>query len=115
LRFLGGFVLLLGLAGAVLLYQGGVDQTGLDPNDPTGVTWPLAPEDFKVYSRNMEMFGGKLWVLVERARRYVAGQWRRNGPALLLAAGSLAVAGLLFHAAGPPPEGTGKDGRPGQG
>lgn len=95
-RILGAIALLLGLLGAGLLYRPGGGSGDLVGDSE--VSDPLAPEDYKAYSRDMEFFGGKIWIVVEKGRRWLVGLARGNGPALLLALGGLAVGGLLWQA-----------------
>lgn len=103
LRRLAGLVLLAGLAGGILLYRGAPgSEEGQE--GATATVEPLGPGDFKKSARELEVFGGKALLILEdwRQRLLVFGQ--TNGPALLVVAGSLAVAGLLLWIGGPPTE-----------
>jgi hypothetical protein len=48
----------------------------------------------------MESFGGKIWIVVEKGRRWLVGLGRGNGPAVLLALACLAASGMLWRLAG---------------
>lgn len=100
LRRLAGLVLLAGLAGGIVLYRGAPDPQEAQEG-ATAEVLPLGPGDFKKSARELEVFGGKALLILEdwRQRLLVLGQ--TNGPALLVVAGSLAVAGLLLWIGGP--------------
>jgi hypothetical protein len=102
LRILAGVMLLLGLFGTIALYQGEAGQPGTVAEETEGLDSPLGPADFKKSAREMEVFGGKAMVMLERLRHRLVGLAQGNGPALLVAVGSLTVAGLLWIAASRP-------------
>ena len=93
-------VLLLGLAGAGLIYafaeETPPDAIGYIVVD--GLKYPIEPGQSKRYVRDLEKFGGKASVLFDELGRWFARLWRGRNLALTIACLSIATAGglLLF-------------------
>jgi len=101
LRTLGVVLLVGGLAGAVWLYrQAAAPADGtIVIDEDNGLEDGLTPEDFKSSSRDMEAFGGKMWIVLAKWRRGLASLGRGRPLAVLLGIASVA-AGLLLLRAG---------------
>lgn len=100
-RGLAGWVLLAGLLGTIVLWgKPGPEETA-SPMAQEALP-PLGPGDFKKSAREMEVLGGRTLVVLEGWQRRLTALGRENALALLVAGGSLALAGLLFWLGGPP-------------
>lgn len=101
LRALGLLLLVGGLASAVWLYRQPAAPTPgtVLIDEETGLTDGLAPEDFKSSARDMEAFGGKMWLVLAKWRRGVAKLGQGRPLAVLVGIASVA-AGLLLLRAG---------------
>lgn len=97
-QWIGGAVLLLGLACSAVLYWG-ADDTAMDASRYEvidGVVYPLPLEDTKQYSRQMEVYGGKGLVLVDAVTRWFGSLWHGRRLAVVVAVCSVALA-LVFR------------------
>jgi hypothetical protein len=110
LRCLGGLVLVLGLCGSVWQYQKGVREAEiLAAYEASGGEGLMQPEDFKKSAREMEAFGGKSLVIVDKLQRWFSGLWEGKSLAVLMALVAVAVATMLFRAANRMPPAAGGD------
>lgn len=103
-QWLGGAVLLLGLAGSAMLYWG-ASEPALDASRYEvidGVVYPLPLEDTKQYSRQMELYGGKGLVMVDAFERWFASLWHGRRLAIVVAACAVGLALVFFYVADHP-------------
>jgi hypothetical protein len=102
LNLIGVVVLVLGLAGAALIYMTSTEDAGPSVGYVVadGATYTIAPGDSKKYQRNLELYGGKAAVLADELTSWFAGLWRGRALAFTIAGISIAVAGGLFLLAG---------------
>ncbi len=105
-------ILVVGLAGAVSIYQkAGNDSTaaiGYEEGD--GTIYPVNPEDSKAYQRNMELYGGKMNVLADQFRRWFLGLWHGASLAMIIACVTVLTSFGFFFAANHLPPDPGSDG-----
>jgi hypothetical protein len=94
-------VLLAGLGSAALICQraGNTAPEVLGYEEVNGKLYPILPEDSKSYQRNMELYGGKANVLLDRFRRWFAGLWQGKSLARIIAAAAVIISLGLFYAA----------------
>ena len=99
-RVLGALVLVFGLTAAVWLYCDATGQPESAPaiDEETGLEGGLHPEDFKGYSRSMEVFGGKIWLMLAALRRALASLGQGRPLAVLVGIGAVAVGVYLLRA-----------------
>ena len=78
LNLIGIIILLIGLGSAALIYSTAEndsrDVLGYQIID--GQSYPIYPEDSKMYVHNLQVFGGKAIVLMDEFRRWFVGLWR---------------------------------------
>ena len=91
LDLLGALVLLVGLAGAILIYQRAENGAGgaVRYEEGSGGYYPITPEDSKKYLRDMELYGGKANVIADAFKRWFVGLWQ--GKSLAYIVGCIAV------------------------
>ncbi|WP_243318970.1 hypothetical protein [Geothrix paludis] len=94
-------ILTAGLGGAALIYLRAVPRVA----NPLG----YEPEDTKKYLRELEVYGGKLNVLVTEFRRWFEGLWQGRSLAATVAVLTLLLAlGFWFVATRLAPDGEGR-------
>lgn len=94
-------ILAVGLGGAALIYLRAAPQAA----NPLG----YQPEDTKKYLRELEVYGGKLNVLVTEFRRWFEGLWQGRSLAVSVAVLTLLLAmGFWFVATRLAPDGEGR-------
>jgi len=93
LYLIAAAILLAGLGSAVLIYL----TAGNAPGNPLG----LEPEDSRQYLHDLELYGGKINVLVSEFMRWFGGLW--HGKPLAFTVGCITLgmsAGVLLFANG---------------
>jgi hypothetical protein len=102
LNIISVIILLVGLGGAVLIYQRAVnDSTGvLGYEEGGGSVYPVRPEDSKMFLRDLELYGGKANVLAYQLRRWFVGLWHGKSLAFTVACITIIVSYGFFYAAG---------------
>ncbi|MCX5893433.1 MAG: hypothetical protein NTW80_10780 [Deltaproteobacteria bacterium] len=101
LKLISAIILLVGLGGAALIYQrAGNDAYGaLGYEVVDGTIYPLMPEDSKMYRHNLELYGGKLNVIMDDFRRWFLGLWHGKSLAKIIACLSIIISFGFFYAA----------------
>ncbi|MGA8572124.1 MAG: hypothetical protein ACLP7A_09545 [Desulfobaccales bacterium] len=101
LNRIGVIILLVGLVGALLIYLTAGKYTGevLGYEQGNGSVYPMNPEDYKSYSRGMELIGGGANVLVDELRRWFDGLWHGKSLAFIVACTTILISSGLFYAA----------------
>ena len=101
LNLIGVIILLVGLGSATLIYRTAEN----DLNDVLGYeiidghTYPISPEDSKMYLRNLQLYGGKASVLADELRRWFVGLWHGKSLAFTVAFISIFISFVIFFAA----------------
>ena len=106
LNFLALVLLILGLAGAVVIYRA-AGNTGSNPSDTIGYeegegdgsTYAIRPEDSKSYQRDMELYGGEANLLADDLRRWFIGLWQGKSLAYTVGCISLFASLAVFGTA----------------
>ncbi len=101
LKLIGGIILLVGLVSAMLIYQSAGNYTSavLGYESGNGTIYPMDPEDYKMYSRDMELYGGTANVLLDDLRRWFDGLWHGKSLAFIVACTTILLSSGLFYAA----------------
>jgi hypothetical protein len=101
LNFASVLILLLGLGGAVWIYQTSTDGSNrvLGYEEGGGSVYPVAPEDSKMYLRDLELVGGKANVLAYQFRRWFGGLWHGKSLALIVGCIAIVISFGFFYAA----------------
>ena len=101
LNRIGVIILLVGLVGALLIYLTAGNYTGdvLGYEQGNGSVYPMNPEDYKAYSRDMELVGGGANVLLDELRRWFDGLWHGKSLAFMVACATILISSGLFYAA----------------
>ncbi|MFA4902468.1 MAG: hypothetical protein WC600_06955 [Desulfobaccales bacterium] len=93
--------MLVGLGGAALIYHSAADThygaLGYEAAD--GAIYPIMPDDSKMYRHNLELYGGKLNVMMDDFRRWFFGLWQGKSLAVILACTSIIISFGFFYAA----------------
>ena len=101
LSFASALVLLLGLGSSVWIYQTTVNDSRnvLGYEEGNGSAYPVAPEDSKMFTRELELYGGKANVFAYQLRRWFAGLWHGKSLALIVGCSTILISFGLFYAA----------------
>ena len=106
LRFWGMAILVVGLAAAVVIHFVAPPAVGpvVGYQSGDGGSQPITAFESKQYMRNLEMYGGKMGVMLFELATWFAGLWQ--GKALAKTVGFIAVlaAAVCFHLSGQEPE-----------
>ncbi len=101
LNLISAIILLVGLGGAALIYQRADNNPygvlGYESAD--GTIYPIMPEDSKMYRHNLEVYGGKLNVMMDDFRRWFSGLWQGKSLALMVACITMVISFGFFYAA----------------
>jgi len=94
-------VLLVGLGAAIPIYLLAEDDPGvaLGYVIVDGKSYPIRPEDSKVYRHELERYGGKWNVVADELTRWFGGLWRGKALALTVACISVVAAFGFFWSA----------------
>jgi hypothetical protein len=101
LNLFSAIILLVGLGSAALIYQR-ADNTpygALGYETADGAIYPIMPEDSKIYRHNLEVYGGKLNVMLDDFRRWFVGLWQGKSLAVILACTAILISYGFFYAA----------------
>jgi hypothetical protein len=101
LKLISVITLLVGLGGAILIYQGAGNYAGtvLGYEAGNGTIYPMNPEDYKTYSRDMELYGGTANVLLDELRQWFDSLWHGKSLAFIVACTTILLSCGLFYAA----------------
>ena len=101
LNLISAIILVVGLGSATLIYQ----RAGNDPYGALGYEvvdghiYPIMPEDSKMYSHNLELYGGKLNVIMDDFRRWFAGLWHGKSLAVIIGCTTIIISFGFFYTA----------------
>ena len=89
------------MGGAVWIYQTGTDDSNkaLGYEEGGGSVYPVAPEDSKMYLRDLELVGGKANVLAYQFRRWFGGLWHGKSLAVIVGCIAIVISFGFFYAA----------------
>jgi hypothetical protein len=101
LNLLSIFILVLGLGSAALIYvrAGNNPYGALGYEVIDGNIYPVMPEDSKIYRHNLEVYGGKLNVMMDDFRRWFIGLWQGKSLAFIIACTSIIISFGFYYAA----------------
>ena len=101
LILIGAIIMVVGLGSAIWIYQsaGNYSDSVLGYEIIDGTAYPIAPEDSKVYRRDLEHFGGKAAIVVDDFSRWFIGLWHGKTLAITLAFISIFISLLFFFIA----------------
>jgi len=101
LILIGAIIMLVGLGSAIWIYQTAGDDSGsvLGYEIIGGSVYPIAPEDSRVYRRDLEHLGGKAAIVVDDFSRWFIGLWHGKTLAFTVAGISIFISLLFFFAA----------------
>ena len=101
LILIGTIIILVGSGTSILIYQSaGNDSNGvLGYEIIDGTAYPIAPEDSKVYRRDLEHFGGKAAIVVDDFSRWFIGLWHGKTLAFTVVFISIFISLLFFFIA----------------
>ncbi|HUN54742.1 MAG TPA: hypothetical protein VMU29_06255 [Smithella sp.] len=101
LTLFGIMTLLAGFGISVFIYltADGYENSLLGYEVIGGSAYPIRPEDSKTYQRDLQMVGGKSFVLVDQFQRWFMGLWHGKSLAFVVAGITLLIAAGFFYAA----------------
>jgi hypothetical protein len=103
LNLISAIILVVGFGSAAFVYQ----RAGNDPYGQVadGTIYLVTPENSKLYRHNLEVYGGKLNVIMDDFMRWFAGLWHGKSLAFIIACSSIIISLGFFYAANywPPP------------
>jgi hypothetical protein len=101
LNLISVIILIVGLGGAILIYLTAEDTPYgvLGYEEGRGTAYPVMPEDSKQYLRGLELYGGKINVLMDRIRRGFVGLWHGRTLAFTLACITVFISFGVFYTA----------------
>ena len=101
LILIGAIIMVVGLGSAIWIYQSAGDYSGsvLGYEIIDGTAYPIAPEDSKVYRRDLEHYGGKAAIVVDDFSRWFIGLWHGKTLAITVVFISLFISLLFFFIA----------------
>ena len=95
LNLISAIILVVGLGSAALVYQ----RAGNDPYGTVGDVNLIMQANSKLYRHNLEVFGGKLNVMMDDFRTWFAGLWHGKSLAFIIACNAIIISFGFFYAA----------------
>ena len=101
LILISAIIIVIGLGSAVFIYKTAGNDSGsvLGYEIIGGIAYPIAPEDSKVYRRDLEHYGGKASIVVDDFSRWFIGLWHGKSLAFTIAGSSIFISLLFFFVA----------------
>ena len=101
LNLIGVIILVIGLGSAALIYHRAANLPGGASGYETadGTILPITPEDSKMYRHNLEVYGGKLNVMMDDFRHWFIGLWQGKSLAVIIACSTIIISYGFFYAA----------------
>jgi len=86
LNLASALILILGLGSAVWIYQtaANASKSVLGYEEGGGSLYPVAPEDSKMFMRDLELYGGKANVFAYQLRGWFTGLWHGKSLAVVV-------------------------------
>lgn len=97
LNLIGAIILLIGLAGAALIYQSA--KNDLYGEAAEGSIYLTRPENFKLYRHNLEVYGGKFNVIMDDFWRWFTGLGQGKSLAFIIACLAIIISCGFFYKA----------------
>ena len=101
LILIGAIIMLLGLGSSIWIYKSADDYSGsvLGYEIIDGYSYPIRPEDSRMYRRDLELYGGKAAVVVDDFSRWFVSLWHGKSLAFTVAGISIFISFMFFFAA----------------
>jgi hypothetical protein len=101
LYLIAAIILLVGLGSAFLIYLMAENDSGsvLGYVMVDGQAYPIGPEDSKMYTHDLELYGGKLNVLADEFTRWFIGLWHGKSLAFTVVCITIFISLVLFFVA----------------
>jgi hypothetical protein len=101
LTLLSFIILLVGLGSAALIYHTAENDSinVLGYEIIGGQAYPIMPEDSKVYSGNLQRYGGKELVIIDEVNRWFVGLWHGKSLAFTVAFITIFISFVVFFIA----------------
>jgi len=101
LYLITAIILMVGLGSAILIYLTAANDTDsfLGYEGVDGYVHSMAPEDFKMYRHDLELYGGKANVLADEFMRWFAGLWHGKSLAFTVACVTIFISFGFFFVA----------------
>ena len=86
LNLISAIILVVGLGSATLIYQraDNIPYGAWGYESVDGIIYPIMPEDSKMYRHNLEVYGGKLNVMMDDFSRWFGGLWQGKSLAVII-------------------------------
>lgn len=107
LYLMAALVLLLGLAASVVIYLTAENdpETALGYTIVDGQSYPIMPEDSRMYRHDLQVYGGKYSVAADDFLRWFSSLWHGQTLAFTITVITLLISlGLFFAAKTTPPD-----------
>jgi hypothetical protein len=101
LNLISVVILLVGLGGAVLIYQSAENNSNNVLGYEKGYesVYPIMPQNSKKHLRSLELYGGKANVLMTELRLWFVGLWQGKSLAFMVACFAIFLSYGVFYAA----------------
>jgi hypothetical protein len=101
LNLISALILVLGLGSAAWIYvkAGNNPYGALGYEVVGGTVYPVRPENSKIYRHNLEVYGGKLNVMMDDFRRWFAGLWQGKSLAFIIACTAIIISFGFYYRA----------------
>ena len=101
LNLISAIVLLIGLSSAALIYHraGNVPYGAWGYETLDGKIYPIMPEDSKMYRHNLEVYGGKLNVMMDDFSSWFGGLWHGKSLAVIIGCTAIVISFGFFYRA----------------
>jgi hypothetical protein len=101
LILIGAIILLLGLCSAILIYQTAGNDSGsvLGYEIIDGTSYPIMPEDSRMYRHDLELYGGKAAVVTDDFKRWFVGLWHGKSLAFTVFGITIFISFVFFFVA----------------
>lgn len=97
LNLISAIILVVGLGSAAFIYQRAVNNSYSEVTDET--MHQIMLQNSKLYRHNLEVFGGKLNVIMDDFRRWLNELWHGKSLAFIMACISIIISALFFYTA----------------
>lgn len=97
LNLISAIILVVGLGSAAFIYQRAVNNLYGEVTDET--MHQIMLQNSKLYRHNLEVFGGKLNVIMDDFRRWLNELWHGKSLAFIMACISIIISALFFYTA----------------
>ena len=105
LNIISAVILVVGLSSAALIYQRAVNESYGAGED----VQLMMQAHSKLYRHNLEVFGGKLNVMMDDFRTWFTGLWQGKSLAFIIAVSALIISFMIFYTANYLPRPLGPD------